>query len=154
MKFRRVALVGVLTGAIIGGTTLAMAATGWDVTGTASATGTVASVQATTGSGTVDTALYPGSSSDCTIKFTNPNAVAVTINAITVKDVQAGGGTYTPAQYAGYVTFADYAAQSIVVPKNGSTTVTLGNCATGGSIPSNEQGASFTVDYTTDATTS
>jgi hypothetical protein len=157
MRARKALIVAVIAGGLFGLTAAAMAATGFEVPGTAKATGTVGTVQPTTGKGTIVGDVYPGHSNDCDITFANPNAVDVVITEIKGDgyDVVQSGPGY--GQSAGpdvsstpFGQINDVTGLNISVPKNGTKEAVVGNCLTAGDFPQDSQGTQFTIHFVTD----
>lgn len=153
---RKLIIAAAVLGAVVGSGAVAMAATGWDVGGTAKASGTVGTVSPTTGAGTIDGAVYPGQTNACDITFTNPNSVDVVITEVKGDGyvVQSGPGAGTSAgpgvSSTPFGTINDNTGLSITVPKNGTKLATVANCLTAGDLPQDSQGTAFTIHFVTD----
>lgn len=160
MRLRRFAVVAAVCGATLGMGAVAMAATGWDVPGTAKASGIVGSVVPTTGNGVIDGAIFPGQSNNCDITFTNTNPVDVVITEIKgdgyVVDTGPGAGQSAGPGVSTFPagTINDNTGLSITVPKNGTKLVTIGDCVTASSdVPTEAQGSTFVIHFVTDGHT-
>jgi hypothetical protein len=151
--------VPIIAGALFGVGAAAMAATGFDVPGTASVSGSVGTVTPTTASGALVGVVYPGHSNDCTVTFDNPNSVPVTITSLHAVSVTSAGGTTDVATYesAGYGTIPDLTISVTVPKKTGSTdgtaSPTISNCLVNANPPAGSEGATFTINYTSDGAT-
>lgn len=142
---KRVISVGAALIALVGAGLVYAA---WTTSGSGSGTAKATSAQALT---TVDAAattvasLYPGATGNVTIKVSNPNPYPVRVTS-----VAANGAITADAGHPGCVTtgvsFTDQTGQTIDVPANGQTEVTLANAAAMSNASDNGcQGATFTI---------
>lgn len=137
----------------VGTTLIVLAAAGlvyaaWTTSGSGTGTAKATSAQALTtvdAAATTNASLYPGATGNVTIRISNPNPYPVRVT-----DVTGNGAITADAGHPGCVTtgvsFTDQTGQTIDVPANGQTEVTLNNAAAMSNASDNGcQGATFTV---------
>lgn len=155
---KQLVIAGIVAGAIIGAAGVSMAVTGWGVSGTAKATGSIGSITPTTGVGVVDGSIFPNHSNDCDITFTNPNSVDVVITEVKGDGYVVTSGPDAGVQAGPGVTTTPFGslntvATSITVPKNGTKLATVPGCITAGDFPQTAGGDAITFHFVTTGNT-
>ena len=155
-RARRMKIASATTGAMIVGAAVVLAATNWTV-GLTGGTGaaqsqTVSNVTiAPVTTGSIANQLYPGATGDIQVTITNPNAAPVQVTGVTTPSnstvhatgysdqalttIQASCTASTSLvdwAFSGSTAAAHTLSTALIVPANGSLTVTLTNMATMG----------------------
>jgi hypothetical protein len=137
----------------VGAVLVALAAAGlvyaaWTTTGSGSGTAKATSAQALTtvdASATTTASLYPGVDGNVTIRISNPNPYPVRVTSVTGNGAITADAGHPGCATTG-VTFNNQTNQTIDVPANGQTEVTLNNAASMSNASDNGcQGATFTI---------
>jgi hypothetical protein len=146
MSTKKRITVGTIAVVVLAAAGLAYAA--WTSSGTGSGYAKAQSAQALT---TVDVSasttatLYPGATGNVKLEIANPNPYPVRVTDVTGNGAITADGGHPGCATTG-VTFTDQTGQTIDVPANGSTQVTLNNAASMDNTSSNGcQGATFTI---------